>query len=790
MKIAIVAPSPVPFTIGGAELLFNGMQDAINNYTPHQCELIKLTTKEDNFWSLVESYYKFYSLDLSHFDMVISTKYPSWMIKHRNHIVYMLHPLRGLYDTYHLCTDKIDIPEELKTGLVREILDITDIRIKKQENIDELFQKLFQLQAEQDKYSKEIFTFPGPFIREIIHFFDRWALSYENTREYYAISENVKKRTDYFPPSARVNVVYPPSKIEDFECRGFEYLFTASRLDSPKRIHLLIEAMKFVPHDIKLKIAGEGPEKDKLIELAGEDKRIEFIGFVTETELVDLYANALTILFVPFDEDYGYITIEGMMSAKPLITAFDSGGPLEFVEDSRTGFIVDTDPNEIASKINYFVEHVEEAKKIGMLAHEKVKNISWNNFVAKLIGERDVLFHRKKKILVLATYSCYPPRGGGQQRVYNIYSRLAKKFDVTICSILESDKEYQNLILKNGLKQICIPQSIEHARSQWEIEGKTGLNLYDLLMIDYVEKSGNYIEKVQKLAEEADIIIFSHPYLFVMKNWISLDEKIIVYESHNVEYILKKEYAGPYYSQEVFDVEKEAAEKADLIFTTSDEDKENLIQLYSIDPNKILITPNGVDASKIDMISVEEKECLKKEVGLSDYHTILFIGSWHPPNLEALKFILDNVINKFPDCIFLVVGSIKHYYIHEYENFPKNVLAFGVVDEDEKYEIYKLADLAINPMFSGSGTNLKMLDYMSAGIPTISTPIGARGLDIENGKHALICSEDKIHEQIAELINMEMLQNKLRINGRSLVESKYSWDRIAASIISKLKEIA
>lgn len=790
MKIAIVAPSPVPFTIGGAELLFSSMQDAINNYTSHQCELIKLTTKEDNLWSLVESYYKFYNLDLSHFDMVISTKYPSWMIKHRNHIVYMLHPLRGLYDTYHLCTDKRDIPEELKTGLVKEILDITEIRIKKQKDIDELFQKLFQLQLEQHKYPEEIFTFPGPFIRKIIHFFDRWALSYENTKEYYAISENVKKRRDYFPPSARVKVLYPPSKIEDFECRGFEYLFTASRLDNPKRIHLLIEAMKFVPHDIKLKIAGEGPEKDKLMELADGDKRIEFLGFVTETEIIDLYSNALAILFVPFDEDYGYITIEGMMSAKPLITTFDSGGPLEFVEDSKTGFIVDTDPEEIASKINYFVEHIEEVKKMGLLAHEKVKNISWNNFVAKLIGERDVQFQRKKKILVLATYSCYPPRGGGQQRVYNIYYRLAKKFDITICSILESDKEYKNLILKNGLRQICIPQSIEHARCQWDIEGKTGLNLYDILMIDHVGKSGSYIERVQKLSDEADIIIFSHPYLFVLKNWISLDEKIIVYESHNVEYLLKKDYAGPYYSQEVFEVEKEASEKADLIFTTSNEDKENLIQLYSVDPNKILITPNGVDASKIDLISLDEKECLKKELGLSDYHTILFIGSWHPPNLEALKFILDNIINKFPDCIFIVVGSIKHYYIHEYEDFPKNVLAFGVVDEDEKYEIYKLADLAINPMFSGSGTNLKMLDYMSAGIPTISTPIGARGLDIENRKHALICSEDHMHEKIAELINTEMLRNKLRINGRILVESKYSWDRIAASIISKLKEIA
>lgn len=790
MKIAIIAPSPVPFTIGGAELLFSGMQDAINNYTSHQCELIKLTTKENTFWDLVESYYKFYQLDLSHFDMIISTKYPSWMVRHRNHIVYMVHPLRGLYDTYHLCNDDPEVPAQLRTGLVKEILDITEIRIRKDKNVEDLFQKLFQLRSEQDNYTKELFTFPGPFIRKIIHFLDRWALSYENIREYFSISENVKRRQDYFPPSVRVKVIYPPSKIEDFECRGFEYLFTASRLDSPKRIDMLIEAMKFVPHNIRLKIAGEGPEKARLMELAQGDTRIEFLGFVTENELVDLYANALAVLFVPQDEDYGYITIEAMMSAKPVITAFDSGGPLEFVSDSKTGFIVDPEPKNIADKINYFVEHVEEARKMGLLANEKVKKISWNDFVAKLIGERDIRSQRKKKVLVLATYSCYPPRGGGQQRLYNIYSRLAKKFDVTICSIIENDKEEQKLILKNGLTQICIPQSIEHARCQWEIEGKTGLNLYDVLMIDLVERSENYIEKVKKLADDADIVIFSHPYLFVLKNWVDLNEKSIVYESHNVEYLLKKDYAGIRYSQKVFDIEKEAAERSDLVFTTSDEDKEHLMLLYGIARNKILVTPNGVDASKIELISLEEKKQLKKEVGLSDHRTILFIGSWHPPNLEALKFILDEITSKLSDCVFLVIGSIKHYYMHEYEDFPKNVLAFGVVDEDEKYELYKLADLAINPMFSGSGTNLKMLDYMSAGIPTISTPTGARGLDIENGIHALICTEDQMREKIIELMNTETLRNRLRLNARKLVESRYSWDKIAASIIAKLKEIA
>jgi glycosyltransferase involved in cell wall biosynthesis len=272
-----------------------------------------------------------------------------------------------------LCNDDPEVPAQLRTGLVKEILDITEIRIRKDKNVEDLFQKLFQLRSEQDNYTKELFTFPGPFIRKIIHFLDRWALSYENIREYFSISENVKKRQDYFPPSARVKVIYPPSKIEDFECRGFEYLFTASRLDSPKRIDMLIEAMKFVPHNIRLKIAGEGPEKARLMELAQGDTRIEFLGFVTENELVDLYANALAVLFVPQDEDYGYITIEAMMSAKPVITAFDSGGPLEFVSDSKTGFIVDPEPKHIADKIKYFVEHVEEARKMGLLANEKIK---------------------------------------------------------------------------------------------------------------------------------------------------------------------------------------------------------------------------------------------------------------------------------------------------------------------------------------------------------------------------------------------------------------------------------
>ncbi|WP_292470426.1 glycosyltransferase family 4 protein [Methanolobus sp.] len=789
MKIAIIAPSPVPFTIGGAELLLKGMEDAINKYSSHQCELIKLPTKEDSFWNLIESYYKFYQLDLSHFDMVISTKYPSWMVRHRNHILYMIHPLRGLYDTYSFSNQSQEIPDNLRIGLIKDIVDFIDKRGMGHEGVDDLFTMLFQLKENEKQYSKEAFHFPGPFIRKIIRFLDSCALSPDSIQKYFTMSRNVKNRSNYFPSNVQINVIHPPSKLNDFECKGYKYLFTASRLDGPKRIDLLIKAMKLVPHDIKLKIAGDGPLKQALIKLADGDKRIEFLGFVNESELIDHYSNALAILFVPFDEDYGYITIEGMMSAKAVITTSDSGGPLEFVSESETGFVVDPTPPEIAGAINYFVDNRTAAQEMGQLAKEKVRTISWVNFVHELLDESVVQYEEKKKILVLSTYSCYPPRGGGQHRSYHIYSRLAKKYDVTICSIIETNKTYENLILENGLRQICIPQSVEHAKYQWEVESKTGFNLYDIVMIDSIGKSDDYVSKVKGLCDVADIVIFSQPFLYSLKNFIDLNDKIVVYESQNVEYYLKKDYVGSQLSQKVLDIEKEISVQADIVFTTSSEDKDHLVHLYCIEDSKVFVAPNGVDTSVINMISQGHKQFLKKRTGLANKNVILFVGSWHPPNLEALKFIVDKLTRKNTNYIFVVIGSIKDYYLQKYHDFPENVLAFGVVDEDEKYELYKLADIALNPMFSGSGTNLKMLDYMSAGIPVVSTTVGARGLDVEDRKHALICDADNFNEKIIELIETEELQLKLRKNARELVETKYSWDKIAESIISKLQEI-
>jgi glycosyltransferase involved in cell wall biosynthesis len=190
----------------------------------------------------------------------------------------------------------------------------------------------------------DAFEFPGPLIREVIHFLDGIGLAPNGIKKYAAISHNVANRQNYFPMGSAVEVIYHPSNIKSFRRGSSDYLFTVSRLDGAKRVSLLIQAMKYVKANIQLKIAGTGPDADSLKQMAGDDERVIFLGFVNDQEVTNLYADALAVPYVPYDEDYGLVTIEAMMSGKPVLTTTDAGGPNEFVINGETGYSVPPDP--------------------------------------------------------------------------------------------------------------------------------------------------------------------------------------------------------------------------------------------------------------------------------------------------------------------------------------------------------------------------------------------------------------------------------------------------------------
>lgn len=791
MKIAILGPSPVPFTIGGVENLLWKLCETINQKTIHQAELIKLPSREDNFWNIIENYYNFYKLNLNYFDLVITTKYPAWMIRHSNHICYMCHRLRGLYDTYHFTKLSIDVKYSCKP--IDNILEYMKNN-NHPNNLDEFFNLLFKLKKEQNKVDDSYFNFPGPFIRKIVHYMDDYGLSKKNITKFYSISEIVKKRERYFPQNIDIKVIYPPSALNYFSCKDYKYIFMVSRLDGPKRIDMLIKAMKHVKSNIDLLIAGTGPQEQELKKLAKNDNRIKFLGFVNDEDIEKYYANSLVIPYFPYDEDYGLITIEAMMHKKPVITTFDSGGPTEFVINNQTGFITDFDEKAIGEKIEFFAKNPSEAKRMGENAYNKVKDITWENTIKHLLSNIEknnnlnYLKNQKqrKNIVVTSTFPIYPPQGGGQARIFNLYKSLAKKYDINIISFTNSNESSYTGYIATNLKEIRIPKSEKHQQAEWDIERKAGIPVGDISMITLSHLTPEYGQILKKHIDKSDFVIVSHPYLYnEVKKYIT--DQIIIYEAHNVESKMKEDMLpeSKYKKtllKSVFDIEKECCKNSNLIMTCSKEDQLTLNDIYDVSVNNMITVPNGVDCLENHFTSIKSRITNKQTLGIENEKIGIFMGSWHQPNLEACEEIF-KIAKQCQNVKFLLIGS-QCLYFKNYKHIPKNVGMVGLISEKEKNKIFASVDFALNPMISGSGTNLKMFDYMAAGIPIITTKFGARGIDRQD-----LLTISSIDDMAKYIKNFNLAHHEDAVsNCRKYVEGNFDWKVISEILIKKMEE--
>ena len=156
-----------------------------------------------------------------------------------------------------------------------------------------------------------------------------------------------------------------------------------------KRAHLLIEAMAYVDPPVTLYLAGEGTQRANLEALAerrGVAGRVRFLGSVDDETLVKLYAGALAVGYVPFDEDFGYVTLEAFLARKPVITATDSGGPLEFVVDGVNGAVSEPAPEAVAAAINRYASARQLATSHGDSGWTRARAITWDGVIEKLVS--------------------------------------------------------------------------------------------------------------------------------------------------------------------------------------------------------------------------------------------------------------------------------------------------------------------------------------------------------------------------------------------------------------------
>jgi glycosyltransferase involved in cell wall biosynthesis len=785
MKIAIVAPSPVPFLIGGAEKLFWGMHRYMNQLTPHEVELIKVPCRDQEFWPLMESYERFGRLDLSHFDRVITTKYPAWMVYHRNHHLYMQHTCRGVYDLYRLCGKPLEFVPNHRA--LEPLCRMLQQPRPDRSLLDPFLKELFFLRERAD-LPPDTFAFPGPLTRAVIHWLDRLALSPEEIQTYSAISKNVTNREGYFPPGVDIEVIHHPSDLEGLHSTGYQYLFTASRLEELKRMDLLVEAFKSVDAEMEFRIAGTGGQEERLKQLAAKDRRIRFLGFVPDAEMVGQYAGALCVPFVPYDEDYGLITLEAMLSSKAVLTTLDSGGVNELVRDGVNGRAVPPEKDAIAAAMQDMIAHRDRTMQMGVNGRESVLPINWHNTVSALLREEGTrpaaVRVRRKKIVGTTTFSIYPPVGGGQKRIYHLYRELAPRAECVFVA-LSGNPSSQRVTLSQGFVEISVPRSQKLNRQIGELQSHLKASVDDIAAIDGYRLCPGYREILRRECADAEVVVASHPYLYHAVRDAHAGR--LWYEAQNVEFDLKAAILPDSprrdeYLERVREVECQCARDAERILSVSDEDKNRLMALYGVDEEKILIVRNGMDFSTASRSRLhhDEKRGLRERLGFGNGPVALFMGSYHGPNIEALGAIKE-IARQCPAFLFLIMGSVCNH--EEADQVPVNVKPLGVLDEDEKNVLLNAADIALNPILSGSGSNLKLLEYIAYGIPVITTPHGNRGYGLEDKEHLLVAEVEAFPAILRDFHSAD-LSPFLRMaeKARQFAASRYDWPVIAAPL--------
>ncbi|MEM1154894.1 MAG: glycosyltransferase family 4 protein [Pseudomonadota bacterium] len=327
----LILNTQIPFCYGGAEVLAEDLTTQVRR-AGHRCEVLTLPFKWYPQQTLSNTMIAARLMDISSFngvtiDRVIALKFPMWLIPHSAMSLWILHQHRAAYDLW-------------------------------------------------DSQLSDLASMPdGKALRDLIRREDTAAISAADS--VCTISRNVTNRLKQYNKIDSQVVYPPPRSIEKFRADSYgDYLFFPSRISSIKRQELVIEALAHAQEPVKVVFAGEADSPQYLKRLQkkvgelGLDSRVQWSGFISEQEKLDLYANALAVVFTPVDEDYGYVTPEAMLASKAVITLEDSGGATEFVQHDRNGLIVKPEARELALALDRLWSDRNLAEKMGSAARD------------------------------------------------------------------------------------------------------------------------------------------------------------------------------------------------------------------------------------------------------------------------------------------------------------------------------------------------------------------------------------------------------------------------------------
>ena len=737
MKVAVVTAAMRSGERGGAEAFYAGLVGGLRSIGV-DADQIEVPIDESTFDAVMASYNRCYELDLRQYDLVISTKAPTYMLRHPRHVSYLVHTLRVFYDRFN---------SEFGEGT-------DDLRRQ----------------------------------RALIHQLDKAALHPSRVHRHFTIGHTNYRRlidADAFWNDIPYEVLHLPATVTGFKRpRRGKYFFLPGRLHRWKRVDLVIEAMQRLDRNVPLLIAGTGEDEPQLRALAGHDRRIQFLGRVSDEQLVDLYAGAIAVPFVPVQEDYGLVMIEAFKARKPVVTSPDSGEPAHFVQHGVSGLVVQPTAKDLAEALELLAANPRRAAEMGEQGFRSVAHIRWDSIASALVQSVDR--SRRLNVAVLDMQPIEPAVGGGRLRLLGLYHALGSHLPTTYVGSYDwpgpGHRDHQ---LTSTLREIDVPLSPRHfaASDHWRdlAGGKTVIDASFPLLAHH---SPEFVKAATDAVTGADIVVFSHPWVFpLVADALGRRDPLVVYDAQNVESVLRYRLLadtdiGRRIVRHVAAVERDLCRRADLVLTCSHADRELFHRLYEIPFSKCVVTPNGtfVGEPRREL----ERRDRKRQLGLGSTPLALFLGSLYPPNEEAADFICRELAPALPHVSFAICGGVGSAIDRASlaRRGVGNVVITGAVDDAVRRDYLAAADVAINPMFSGSGTNIKMFDFMAAGLPVISTPTGARGIAMcEPAVH--ICEARDFAGAVRTVLADDEYARRLGDTARRLAAENYSWERLS-----------
>jgi glycosyltransferase involved in cell wall biosynthesis len=343
-RVAIVTSSP-PLSEGGHLVIARALAAALRE-EGHEAGVV--VTPQNRFGRQFSAYLATWLTDVGWsdggpVDRVISLRYPSYAVRHPNHVCWLNHTMREYYD---------------------------------------LWDRFSASLSERGRWKERV-------RRTFIQHADRYFLT-RNVRRVFVQSRTVQERLAIWP-ALKSRVLYPPAPRRDYRCDDYgDYIFMVSRLTALKRADLLIRALALpAANGIRAVIAGTGEELEPLRQLVARfnlDDRVSLPGRLSEDEVLTHLARCRAVCFPPFNEDFGFVTVEAFAARKAVITCRDSGGPAELVVDGQQGLVCEPTADSLADALRRVMKARDLAERLGEQAYARGAQLTWPETVRALLS--------------------------------------------------------------------------------------------------------------------------------------------------------------------------------------------------------------------------------------------------------------------------------------------------------------------------------------------------------------------------------------------------------------------